>query len=127
MTFVLDYATDYRHLHHNDIDALHSSKKNYALYVEIVCAYICCYFLLHRHLYLSPLICYIERGLYNQEKKIELLGISTVQILLLHIPEFAYLRLLFLLLHIDCLTSKVSVLREDNCFLPFVDCRSSFE
>lgn len=46
MTFVLDYATDYRrhHLHHDDIDALHSSKKKLcALYAAMVCAHTCIY------------------------------------------------------------------------------------
>ena len=92
--------------------------------------YMCCYFSLHRQLYLSPLICYIAWSLYNQGNKIELLGLDRYcsYSFIVVVVVFFLLIISSNSLYCDCLTSKVFVLRQDNCFFSsFVDDRSSVE
>jgi hypothetical protein len=66
MTFMLDSATYYLHLHLVDIDALRLSKRNYTVCV-LVCVYVLLFLIASSSLSLTTRR-YIQRGLYNQGK-----------------------------------------------------------
>jgi len=115
MTFVLDFATYHRRHHHEDIDALHLSKKNYTLYA-VVCAYMLLFLLSSSSLSIT-IHRYIQRGLYNQGKN-RTVGSVQCSYFLLYSPydNISCFVLSCLFLHIYCLPSMVFELSQDNCF-----------